>query len=235
MGLFSKKPKLPTVRPPLPTIWPTERNADCGGGLDCVGEHWHNDELLTILNGKSMWSGVALLLPEPDNEHDPNAVGIYINRMCVGYLPKDAPYKHLKFLAMLHNGIAAHGCVAIEADVIKSRNRKSDGVEETGDTIQVVLEASSRPMSRPAIAKVLIAAGFHARSDGGPGFSVQEHGPQSKVFHAGSAGDNTQRRKMCAEYVKALKAAGYQAKSTREEVYGRAEYYNYCTVTKPPA
>jgi hypothetical protein len=234
MGLFSKKQQLPTVRPPLPTVWPTERNADCGGELDCVGEHWHKNELRTILDGKQIWSGVALVLPEPDNEYDPKAVGIYIDGQCVAYLPKDAPYKTPKFLTMLHNGIAQYGCIAIEADIIHSVNQNNDA-DQPNETFQVVLEASRRPMSRSAILKVLVNAGFHSRSGPEQGFTIREEDGVTKVFHAGAEGDNTQRRKMCAQYIDALKAAGYEAKATRDDVYGRDEYYNYCTVTKPPA
>jgi hypothetical protein len=198
-------------------VWPTTPNADCGGGLDCVGEQWHTEALKAIAGDLMLWSGVAVLLPEPDNEFDSTAVGIYINGQRVAFLPKDAPYKTAKFLAMLHQGIAAHGCVALEADIFH---------------MGVVLEASRRPMSRVAIAKVLTAAGFTHRVGDGEGFSVSEQANQAKVFHAGS--EDKRRREMVPKYAKALKDAGYSAKATREEVYGRDEVYQYVTVSKPP-
>jgi hypothetical protein len=162
-----------------------------------------------------LWSGVAVLLPEPDNEFDSTAVGVYINGQRVAFLPKDAPYKNAEFLAWLHQSIASHGCVAVEADIF---DRK------------VVLEASRRPMSQVAIGKVLTAAGFTYSAARGDGFAVVEHGRDETVVFLNDEASDKRQREMVRGCVEALKAAGYSAKATRDYAEGE----QYVTVSKPP-
>jgi hypothetical protein len=61
--------------------------------LEVAGESFHQDAL-EELAGSGTEQGdrveqLALLIPEPDNPHDPHAVGVWINRRQVGYLTRE--------------------------------------------------------------------------------------------------------------------------------------------------
>jgi hypothetical protein len=67
-----------------------------GGGLEVgvVGESHHQDALTAIVGGKRpesvRISTQAMLIPEPNNPYDPNAVAVYIDGWKVGHLPRPA-------------------------------------------------------------------------------------------------------------------------------------------------
>jgi hypothetical protein len=59
--------------------------------LQVVGESFRQEALWKV-GGRSGSAGVhvvATLVPEPSNEHDQNAVGVWISEMLVGYLARD--------------------------------------------------------------------------------------------------------------------------------------------------
>lgn len=66
------------------------------GGLEVgvVGESHYQDALTAIVGGKRSESvripTHAILVPEPDNPYDPNAVAVYIDGRKVGHLPRPA-------------------------------------------------------------------------------------------------------------------------------------------------
>lgn len=67
--------------------------------LDVVGESHYQDALEEIAGGKEEESAHietrACLIPEVDNPYDPNAVGVLINDLLVGYVSRDvAPKLH---------------------------------------------------------------------------------------------------------------------------------------------
>ena len=54
-----------------------------------AGETFHGDAILAARLGAQPGSPlVGVLVPEPDNTHDPHAVAVYLNREHVGYLPR---------------------------------------------------------------------------------------------------------------------------------------------------
>ena len=71
-----------------------------GGFFEVVGEASYQDALEKICGGRDLYSAEhqcqALLLPEPSNPHDPNAVQVIVDRKVVGYLARKhaAEYHH---------------------------------------------------------------------------------------------------------------------------------------------
>lgn len=90
MGLFGKKKEAP--RP---------QGVMLGGGhhVDVVGESHYQDALERACGGRSSQGAscevTAFLVPEPNNQWDPNAVGVYLDEgagggfVKVGHLSKD--------------------------------------------------------------------------------------------------------------------------------------------------
>jgi HIRAN domain len=83
-------------------------------GIEAVGTAEHQDELEMIAGGRTE-SGVdhlcgALLVPDPKNPYDPNAIAVVVSSHVVGYIPSNiAP--SLKY-AMRTGGFIAAGCAA---------------------------------------------------------------------------------------------------------------------------
>jgi len=84
MGLFGKKRREP--REAVDALLPA------GSTVDVVGESFYQAELAEIAGGKSA-EGCSLqkwayLIREPSNPYDRNAVAIFIDGRCVGYLSR---------------------------------------------------------------------------------------------------------------------------------------------------
>ena len=83
-------------------------------GLEAAGTDQHQDELERMAGGRTE-AGVdhlcgALLVPNPKNPYDPNAIAVVINSLVVGYVPSNiAP--SLKY-ALRIGGYIAAGCAA---------------------------------------------------------------------------------------------------------------------------
>src|ERR1043166_7738211 len=83
-------------------------------GIEAVGTAEHQDEL-ELIAGPRTESGVdhlcgALLVPDPKNPYDANAIAVVISSRVVGYIPSNiAP--SLKY-AMRVGGFIAAGCAA---------------------------------------------------------------------------------------------------------------------------
>lgn len=69
---------------------------------EVVGESFYQDNLLQIAGEKTDESKevecTALLVPEPENKHDRNAVAVYINNLKVGHLSRDDAADYQEFL-----------------------------------------------------------------------------------------------------------------------------------------
>jgi hypothetical protein len=100
MGLFSKKPQGPTITADgylLPANAQPAFNAGPGTfQYNVVGESNYNANLRAILqeegievNGGGEFETISMLLCEPRNNFDPNAVAVTINNRRVGYIPKE--------------------------------------------------------------------------------------------------------------------------------------------------
>lgn len=116
MGLFSKKqqgPKITSEGFLLPDNPQPAFNDGPGTFMyNVVGESNYNANLRAVLEeeGVSIASGgefetIAMLLAEPLNKFDPNAVAVVINTKRVGYIPKeDAKGLSPQLQAMAQNG-----------------------------------------------------------------------------------------------------------------------------------
>jgi HIRAN domain-containing protein len=101
---------------PAPTLQPTMAIAIGDGqfGIEAVGTAEHQDEL-ELVAGRRTEAGVdhlcgALLVPDPKNPYDANAIAVVIASRVVGYVPSNiAP--SLKY-AMRVGGFIAAGCAA---------------------------------------------------------------------------------------------------------------------------
>ena len=184
--------------PTLPDVWPSEPNPPPTTGLDCVGDGFHHEQIKALLGKSKRHAGLAVLLPEPNNAHDRNAVGIYIDHRKVGHLPKDqARGLHQQ----IRDRMAAGEVISVEAEVINHGRGK----------YQVVVDpASHGPMSRPRIAETLLAGGNAPRTEHKAGFIVNSDGNQYRVLRAGDGSIYT-RDEHLDRYVEALRSAGYQA------------------------
>lgn len=101
MGLFDRFRKRDDAQPARADSSPfppgeTEVTALAFTGtedLDVVGESHRQAELWVLAGGvtteRVRTDIVAFLIPEPENPHDPNAIAVYINRLRVGYIPRD--------------------------------------------------------------------------------------------------------------------------------------------------
>jgi len=110
--------QFPEQRPASGASLPTPTMAIATGdgefGIEAVGTAEHQDELELIAGGRTE-SGVdhlcgALLVPDPKNPYDPNAIAVVISSHVIGYIPGNiAP--SLKY-AMRVGGFIAAGCAA---------------------------------------------------------------------------------------------------------------------------
>ena len=75
-----------------------------GGFFEVVGESQYQRELEQICGGRNLYSAEhqceALLIPEPNNPVDPNAVQIVIERRVVAYLARQHAIEYHQHLGM---------------------------------------------------------------------------------------------------------------------------------------
>jgi hypothetical protein len=190
--------------PTLPDPWPTTANAQFGGELDVVGEMSHADNLTAVVGPQNQsWSGVVVLLPEPRNEFDANAISVHAEGRRVGYVPKElAANYQTRLLQMLQQ----QAYIAVDALILSG-----------GGYWQVVLEPELlQPLSRPRLAHVLLSAGFTPRSENA-GYSLKFEDSRVRVLCTG--GDANERDELVPMYAKALRDAGYKARVAREYNY----------------
>lgn len=57
--------------------------------IDIAGLYYHQEELSAITDEDNAYDGPCLLIQEPDNEYDPNAIKVVIKGILAGYIPKD--------------------------------------------------------------------------------------------------------------------------------------------------
>lgn len=87
--------------------------------LEVVGESAHQDALWGLCRGtvgeRVRFGIVAVLVPEPDNPHDPNAIAVQIDGRVVGYLARATAQTYLPGLKRVmssHGGyVALHGVI----------------------------------------------------------------------------------------------------------------------------
>jgi hypothetical protein len=200
MGIFGKR-RTYTV----PTDWPDAANLGLGAGLDVVGITHHADAFRKVHQPNKVLRTVAVLVPKPKNEHDSNAVAVHISGHKVGHLSRaDA----VTYRQRIDQAVDAYGYAAVWADV------------EGGGYRTVTLEPQSLgAMSRAAIAKVLDAAGFVTANhdEGTAGYSMRYEDGRYRVFWSGAGG--AEREDNVPSMAKALRDAGYKARTTHDDGY----------------
>ncbi len=78
------------------------------------GESFHRDYIETLLSKYGRAKFVTVLVAEPDNPYDPNAVAVYVDGGLVGRLPKDvAPDWHPAIAAAAAEGFVVAGTGSI--------------------------------------------------------------------------------------------------------------------------
>lgn len=60
-----------------------------GCEVQVAGESFHEDAIRAAESSSPGSPLAAVIVPEPDNAHDPNAVAVYVNGQHVGYLPRE--------------------------------------------------------------------------------------------------------------------------------------------------
>jgi hypothetical protein len=106
------------------------------------GEAAYQNELSNIVGGKKQDSAnfncYAILVPEPNNAYDKNAVVVIVNNMVVGYLPKEQCKEYKK--CILKSGF---GGVEVNAVIVGGwKNQKSEG------HFGIILDADITEMKR---------------------------------------------------------------------------------------
>jgi len=100
--------------------------------LEVVGESHYQDDLWRLAGGFSTerirCAVIAVLIPEPDNPHDSNAVKVLIDGYLVGYLSREDALVYLPGLRRL---IAFHGQIALRG-VIVGGGPRDDGLGMLG-------------------------------------------------------------------------------------------------------
>ena len=91
-----------------------------GGELVNVAGESHYQEALQELTGTDGTSEIrqdaeAVLVPEPSNPHDPNAVMVQIDERLVGYLPRAAAVAYASMIAAVRDRGRAPACEAMIA------------------------------------------------------------------------------------------------------------------------
>ncbi|HET9899148.1 MAG TPA: HIRAN domain-containing protein [Streptosporangiaceae bacterium] len=101
--------------------------------LEVVGESAHQDVLWHLAHAnigeKVRREIVAVLVPEPDNRYDPNAIAVHIDGQVVGHLPRTTAREYLAGLRTLMAARSGH--VALRG-VIAGGGYYADGFGRLG-------------------------------------------------------------------------------------------------------
>jgi hypothetical protein len=102
MGIFGR---LPFARRSIGIPAPTWRLYPGGEDLEVVGEASYQDALWSLCGGspgdRIRYDIVAVLIPEPENPHDANAISVRIDGGRVGYLPRQIAAMYVSGLRQL--------------------------------------------------------------------------------------------------------------------------------------
>lgn len=124
MGMFRKRTR---------TINPAPFEVEITTELPVVGVSYRQDALRAVCGRRTadgVWTCHAVLVPEPDNSHDPRAVRVEIKGIHIGYLPKDDA-------ARLQVGIQRVGSATVEAEIYTWKRDESDEDEEPALAVSV--------------------------------------------------------------------------------------------------
>ncbi len=101
--------------------------------LEVVGESYRQDNLWAIVGGRTNQhidqAVVAVLVPEQDNQYDPNAISIWVNGLMVGYLSRATAAQYRQGLVDLYKEHQMP--VALEGEIVGGGPRE-DGIGQLG-------------------------------------------------------------------------------------------------------
>lgn len=127
--------------------------------LEVVGESYRQTELWALVGGVSTervrQKAIAFLIPDPNNQHDPNAIAVYIDRFHVGFIPRDMAARLIPGLNSLY-ALNPGKYVALEG-VITGGGMREDGLGNLGvflnyDPTDFGLEAPKPPSVNEPVA-----------------------------------------------------------------------------------
>lgn len=162
MGLFRKRSAEQATSGGRPSWMQDGASISVSDGredLDVVGESYHQENLWRVVGGQT-WDRVhrevvAVLVPEPENEYDPNAISVWIGGLKVGHLSRtDAP----RFLPGLYAMSQREGAPVGMYGAVIGGGQRDDGLGRLGvflryDPTDFGLQAEARPA--PAAAQML--------------------------------------------------------------------------------
>jgi hypothetical protein len=110
----------PETRSPAPTTTVSAHLFGGGDDLEIVGEASYQGALWTLCGGsrgnRIRHKIIAVLVPEPGNPYDPNAISVHIDGNLVGYLARDVAVSYLPGLHSLMARCGGH--VALEGVIV---------------------------------------------------------------------------------------------------------------------
>lgn len=127
--------------------------------LEVVGESYRQAELWALVGGVSTervrQDVIAFLIPDPNNQHDPNAIAVYIDRFHVGFIPREMAARLIPGLNSLY-ALNPGKYVALEG-VITGGGMREDGLGNLGvflnyDPTDFGLEAPKPPSVNEPVA-----------------------------------------------------------------------------------
>ena len=173
------------------------------------------DSISEVIGDQPAWEGIAVLLPEPDNRYDRNAVGVYVDNRQVGHLaaPMAKTMRQRIVAAITQNG----GVCALPARITM-----------VGNFASVVLDPQYLgALTRSNLLMVLAQAGFQPRiDDESEGFTMRQEGGRYKVFWSRS--DHNGRESNVPAMAQAFRSVGLKARVARD-----GSGYPYVSVSAP--
>jgi hypothetical protein len=180
----------------LPAEWPHVSTLTLGRAVEPVGATHYQTAMGDLLGDDYKLDRIALLVPEPANPFDKNAVGVYVDGVKVGHLSRQ---EAVSLRPEIDEAIERSGVAASTVSVYR-------GYEHW-----TCLEPTSAdPVSRPALIQALVDAGYEIGASFRTGFDVKIEEDRLVVIWNKVAKDK--QAEVISEIAKALRDRGYSAR-----------------------
>lgn len=108
------------------------------GSLDVVTENFYDTEIMRVFGGLSVghaqtWTGLAALIPEPDNPFDPQAISVRVGENKVAHLPAQDAQRYWHPIAR----VVASGYTPVVPLRLEARLERQNGLAQV-DAITVI-------------------------------------------------------------------------------------------------